>query len=87
MSKTILVTGSSSGIGAAIIEYFADRGYNTIITYKQGKDKAFKLRDKLDSRGKHIAVELDVTSEESVRKCAEIISTEYEKLDIVVCNA
>ena len=30
--KTVLVTGSSSGLGKSIIEKYASMGYNTIIT-------------------------------------------------------
>ena len=38
--KTVLVTGSSSGLGKSIIEKFASMGYNTIITYNTKFEKA-----------------------------------------------
>ena len=30
--KTVIVTGSSQGIGAAIVQAFMDRGYNVVAT-------------------------------------------------------
>jgi NAD(P)-dependent dehydrogenase (short-subunit alcohol dehydrogenase family) len=31
--KTVIVTGSSRGIGAAIVRAFLDRGYNVVATH------------------------------------------------------
>ena len=40
--KTVLVTGSSSGLGKSIIEKYASNGYNTIITYLTHENEALK---------------------------------------------
>ena len=41
MSRPVcLVTGSSSGIGAAIVEQFAARDYDVVINYNSGEDRA-----------------------------------------------
>ena len=40
MSKVVLVTGSSRGMGKAEIKEFASRGYNVIIHYVGNESKA-----------------------------------------------
>ncbi|HHX55807.1 MAG TPA: SDR family NAD(P)-dependent oxidoreductase, partial [Clostridiales bacterium] len=39
MNKTVLITGSSRGIGRAIALKLADKNYNIVINYKERKDK------------------------------------------------
>lgn len=48
MNKVALVTGSSRGIGKAIVSNFAKEGYNVVINYKTQKDKALKLKEELE---------------------------------------
>lgn len=43
--KTVLVTGSSIGLGSAIIEKYASNNYNVVITYNNNKDEALKLNE------------------------------------------
>ncbi len=65
MKKTVLVTGSSSGLGKSIIEKFASNGWNTIITYLTHEKDALEFNNyiintyKVDSK----CFKLDVTSE------------------------
>ena len=40
MSKVVLVTGSSKGLGSEIIKKYAKNGYNVVINYN--KDKLYK---------------------------------------------
>lgn len=40
MNKNVLVTGSSRGIGKAIVTDFAAKGYNVIINYKNSDEEA-----------------------------------------------
>ena len=45
MEKTVLVTGSSSGLGKSIIEKFASNGWNTIITYFTHEKEAIEFNN------------------------------------------
>ena len=45
--KTVLVTGSSIGLGSFIIKKFASNNYNVIINYSTSKDEAMKLKDEI----------------------------------------
>lgn len=42
MSKVILVTGGSKGIGADIAQYLAQKGYNVILNYNKSEEEAKK---------------------------------------------
>ncbi len=44
MNKIALVTGSSRGIGKAIVEDFAQKGYNVVINYIKENEEAENLK-------------------------------------------
>ena len=49
--KTVLITGSSRGIGRAIAVLFARNNYNVVINYNKSEDKAKELYDMLTQEG------------------------------------
>lgn len=78
MSKVVLITGGSSGIGKSIGEYLADRGctvYGTSRTPDKYTDSKFPL------------IALDVTKEETVLACIETIQFKEKKIDVLINNA
>ena len=88
-NKTVVVTGSSMGMGAAFIEAFAREGSNVVINYivDPGQAKVFeqKIRDTYHVGA--LAIEADVTDEKSVDDMMERIVGEYGRLDVLVNNA
>lgn len=46
--KTVLITGASRGIGAAIARIFAKNGYHTVITCKSSADALFSLKEEIE---------------------------------------
>lgn len=48
MSKIVLITGASRGIGAAIAHRFAKEGYSLIITCSKSADELFALKQSLE---------------------------------------
>lgn len=48
--KTILITGASRGIGAAIARKFAAGGYHTVITCKNSKEELFARKAELEDK-------------------------------------
>ena len=85
MEKTVLVTGSSSGLGKSIIEKFASNGWNTIITYFTHEKEAIEFNNyiintyKVDSK----CFKLDVTSEKSINE----LNSKVTNLDVLINNA
>lgn len=88
MKRTVLITGSSRGIGRATAKKFAKEGYNVIINYYKSKDKAYSLLEEVLSFGANaIVVQADVSDRKQVE---EMFRRSYEKfgnIDVLVNNA
>ncbi len=81
--KIALVTGGSTGIGAASAIQLADDGYLVIITGRN--EDTLKV-----TAGKHENIRYvvsDVSKMEAIDSVVELIHTEYGRLDILVNNA
>ncbi len=88
MNKTVLVTGSSQGIGAAIILQLAKEGYNCIINYYNSKDKAYELNEKIKEYNiKSLVIKCDVSNEQEVDLMFSQIEKEFGGVDILINNA
>lgn len=87
--KVVLVTGSSRGIGKAIVTDFAKNGYNIVINYRKEEKEAQNLKDELERNYgiKALTVQADVSSEEQVIDMLKTIIKEFSKIDILVNNA
>ena len=82
MKKTVMITGTSSGIGKATVFEFAKRGWNVVATQRNPeKDTDF---DKLPNVKMY---SLDVTNLESIQQTMTSIKKEFGKVDVVVNNA
>jgi 3-oxoacyl-[acyl-carrier protein] reductase len=87
-NKTVLVTGSSRGIGAAIAKGFAAEGATVIVNYLHNQQAAEKtVASCLELGGDAWAIRADVTSESAVKGMIEEIELEVGKLDVIVNNA
>ncbi len=88
MNKTILVTGSSKGIGKAIIKEFATIGYNCVINYNTSEKEALLLKEELLNKGvKCLAIKCDVSKEDEVNNMFTLIEKEFGGVDVLVNNA
>ena len=67
MSKILLVTGASRGIGAATARLAADKGYDVCVNYASKADEAEAVADYVRSKGQRaITVQADVGNEADV---------------------
>jgi 3-oxoacyl-[acyl-carrier protein] reductase len=83
-----LVTGASSGIGAATAETLADLGARVAIGYHRNEQGAHETRDRIVSAGgTAIAVAADVRRAEEIRALVEQTEKELGSIDILVNNA
>ena len=85
--KTVLITGSSRGIGAAIARRLAEK-YKIVINYKNSKDEALDLLDEIRKINPlAIAVKADVSKEEEVYYLFDTIEKNFGPVDILINNA
>lgn len=87
--KVVLVTGSSIGLGRAIIETFASNNYNVIINYNTSKQEAEELKSYIENtyHTKAITIKCDITKESEIEEMKQIIIKEFGVLDCLVNNA
>jgi NAD(P)-dependent dehydrogenase (short-subunit alcohol dehydrogenase family) len=86
--KRVLVTGSSRGIGADTVGYFAEAGARVVINFRNKEARAKKLAESIRAAGgTAITVGADLTDAASVAAMFDTIRAEYGGLDILVMNA
>ncbi len=84
--KTVLVTGGSRGIGAAIVQTLAEAGATVAFTYSTQKEKAETILNQLPGSG-HKIYQLNISDVEQIESVTTQILTDFEKIDGVVNNA
>src|SRR6202043_3447292 len=87
--KVVLVTGSSSGIGAEMIKAFGNRGARCVVNYiadpeNQNKTDADTVARQLTSP---LVIECDVTQPDQVEGMIKQIQDRHGGLDILVNNS
>ena len=87
--KTVLVTGSSKGIGAETIKVFASKNYNVIINYNKSKKDALELQKYVFDNYKTdaLVVKADISNEKEVKNMIEESINKFGKIDVLVNNA
>ena len=81
MSKSVLITGASGGIGKALCDYFSDRGYR-VLAHARREDQAYKLTAETPL----VPVWGDLTQPDQVAALAEQVKA-AGPLDLLVHNA
>ena len=86
--KVALVTGSSRGIGADTVTYFAEAGASVVVNYRNKEARAIKIVASIEEKGsKAIAFGADLTDRDSVEQMFQAAESAFGKLDILVMNA
>lgn len=83
-----LVTGSSSGIGAAVARHLAKAGAAVVVNYRSEQEDAEKIVQEIQAEGgSAIAIGADVSKEAEVNAMFEQMLHEFGTIDILVNNA
>jgi len=88
MTKIIVVTGASRGIGAATARLAARRGYAVCVNYLSSRDKAEQVAADIESAGgSAIAVQADTSIEADVLRLFETVDRQMGNITALVNNA
>ena len=86
--KVAIVTGSSRGLGRAIVRELADHGCKVVINYFQSKEQAEQLLAELKEKGQEaIAVQAGVAHPDDVQAMIDTTVKEFGGIDILINNA
>jgi len=87
-SRTILITGASSGIGEGLALEFARRGYGIAIAARRA-DRLEALAPKLLAAGASqvVVVPLDVADTDAIEPAVQRAAADLGRLDVIVANA
>ena len=88
MSRTLLITGASRGIGAATARLAGQRGYAVCVNYRANRDAAERVvADIVAAGSRAIPVRADVSVEADVRRLFDACDREFGPLTGLVNNA
>lgn len=82
MSKTVLITGSSTGIGRSTAMHFQSQGWNVIATMRTPeKERELQRLDRV------LVTRLDVTDQDSINAAVQAGLDTFGSIDVLVNNA
>jgi NADP-dependent 3-hydroxy acid dehydrogenase YdfG len=88
MSKTVLITGATSGIGKACAEKFAAAGFNVIITGRRN-ERLVQIKEELEKAFavKVLSLCFDVQDKNAVNAAFATLPDSWQKIDVLINNA
>ena len=87
--KTVIITGSSRGIGAATALYFAEKGFNIVINYVSNKEAADNLSREINEKYPvdTLVIKCDVSNESEVVNMLQLTKERFGRVDVLINNA
>lgn len=87
--KRVIVTGPTSGVGREIAIQLAELGAEVILACRdidKGNEVAKEIEQRTGSKNA-VVMEIDTSSQESIRKFAREFKDKYDRLDVLINNA
>ena len=87
LSKVVLITGASSGIGEATARHLAALGHRVVLGARRTERLVALAADIREAGGKADVAQLDVTSLESMREFVDFAVERHGQVDVLINNA
>ncbi len=86
--KTVMVTGSSRGIGRGIALALAERGWQVVVNYRSNREAAEQTKKKIETLGTtaHL-VQADISIALDIKRLVKETLERYGRIDMLVNNA
>lgn len=81
-TKTILITGSSTGIGRATAKYFQSKGWQVVASMRNPEKET-----ELTQLKNVLVVQLDVSNQDSINQAITNSIKHFKTIDVVLNNA
>lgn len=85
--KVVIVTGASSGLGADAARAYAEYGASVALLARRKDKLDHVVKEIEDKGGKALAVQCDVSDEESIKSAVEEVMSHFGQIDILLNNA
>ena len=86
--RVVVVTGGSSGIGAALATAYGGEGARVAITYRANRDGALRTAAAVEQAGgQAMVVPFDLAAPDSARSMVDAVVDQWRRLDVLVANA
>ncbi len=88
MSKVVIITGASRGIGRETAKLLARNGHTVIANYNKSEEKAKELQEELKKENINIDIfKADVSKREECKALVQYAIDKYKHIDVLVNNA
>lgn len=90
VGETVLITGSSRGIGRATAAEFGERGATVVVNYRSNEEAAAEAVEAVESahpEAMAIAIQADLSTTDGVDALFDAVDDEFGTLDVFVHNA
>lgn len=84
--KTIMITGASSGFGAAAARIFAEKG-NRLVVAARRREPLLALQQELDDRAQVLPLVLDVRERAAVEAAVAALPAGFSEIELLINNA
>ena len=88
MSKVVVITGASRGIGRNIAYNLAVNGYTVVANYNASEDKALSLKEELKNQNIDIDIfKANVCKINEIKRLIDFTVEKYGRIDVLINNA
>ena len=86
-NKTVIISGSSSGLGAFLAKSFSLQGFNVVINYSKKRNEAKALEKELSKTSNVKVIKGDVSKFSNVTNVVDQAIKQFGRVDILINNA